>query len=229
MTLPLDQVKVVDADTHMTERHDLWTSRAPAALQDRVPARRADRRRGARGSSSGAVLGRAGAGGVVDKRRQQGPVVRGPLRVGDRAGPRRGATTRSPASQLLDEIGDLGAGHLPGRRRPRRAERSATSCTTSRCATSASRSSTTRNAEIQAESGNRLLPMAILPAWDIDACVREVAARARPRPARREPHVRSAGPRRARPREPRVGPGVGSVRSLGTCRCTSTSARASRR
>ena len=26
MTLPLDEVKVVDADTHMTERHDLWTS-----------------------------------------------------------------------------------------------------------------------------------------------------------------------------------------------------------
>lgn len=29
------------------------------------------------------------------------------------------------------------------------------------------------NAEMQAESGERLLPMAILPAWDIDACVRE--------------------------------------------------------
>ena len=33
MALPLDQVKVVDADTHFTEPHDLWTSRAPAALQ----------------------------------------------------------------------------------------------------------------------------------------------------------------------------------------------------
>src|SRR4029078_5462170 len=30
------------------------------------------------------------------------------------------------------------------------------------------------NAETQAASGNRLLPMAILPAWDVDACVREV-------------------------------------------------------
>ena len=37
MTLPLDQVKVVDADTHLTEPHDLWTSRAPAPLKDRVP------------------------------------------------------------------------------------------------------------------------------------------------------------------------------------------------
>jgi predicted TIM-barrel fold metal-dependent hydrolase len=29
------------------------------------------------------------------------------------------------------------------------------------------------NAELQAASGDRLLPMALLPAWDIDACVRE--------------------------------------------------------
>ena len=29
------------------------------------------------------------------------------------------------------------------------------------------------SAELQAESDNRLLPMAILPAWDVDACVRE--------------------------------------------------------
>jgi predicted TIM-barrel fold metal-dependent hydrolase len=29
------------------------------------------------------------------------------------------------------------------------------------------------SAEMQAESGNRLLPMALLPAWDVDACVRE--------------------------------------------------------
>ncbi|MBV8952272.1 MAG: amidohydrolase [Actinobacteria bacterium] len=28
-------------------------------------------------------------------------------------------------------------------------------------------------AEIQAESGNRLLPMPLMPAWDVDACVRE--------------------------------------------------------
>ena len=29
--------KVIDVDTHLTEPHDLWTSRAPAALRDRVP------------------------------------------------------------------------------------------------------------------------------------------------------------------------------------------------
>lgn len=33
-------VKVVDADTHITEWPDLWTARAPAAYKDRVPQRR---------------------------------------------------------------------------------------------------------------------------------------------------------------------------------------------
>ncbi len=36
----LKGVKVVDADTHITEWPDLWTSRAPAKYRDRVPQRR---------------------------------------------------------------------------------------------------------------------------------------------------------------------------------------------
>ena len=34
---PLAGLRVIDADTHLTEPHDLWTSRAPAAFEDRVP------------------------------------------------------------------------------------------------------------------------------------------------------------------------------------------------
>jgi len=30
-------LKIIDADTHLTEPHDLWTKRAPASLLDRVP------------------------------------------------------------------------------------------------------------------------------------------------------------------------------------------------
>lgn len=30
-------LKIIDADTHLTEPHDLWTRRAPVALRDRVP------------------------------------------------------------------------------------------------------------------------------------------------------------------------------------------------
>ena len=37
MALALDGLRVIDADTHLTEAHDLWTKRAPARYKDRVP------------------------------------------------------------------------------------------------------------------------------------------------------------------------------------------------
>ncbi len=30
-------IKIIDADTHLTEPHDMWISRAPASIRDRVP------------------------------------------------------------------------------------------------------------------------------------------------------------------------------------------------
>ena len=66
MTNALEQVKVIDADTHLTERHDLWTSRAPAKWKDRVPhVAKVDG--AATWVVDGVVLGRAGAGGVIDR------------------------------------------------------------------------------------------------------------------------------------------------------------------
>ena len=32
-----DGIQVIDVDTHLTERHDLWTSRAPRGYEDRLP------------------------------------------------------------------------------------------------------------------------------------------------------------------------------------------------
>jgi hypothetical protein len=72
MALPLDQVKVIDADTHMTEAHDLWTKRAPAAFRDRVPHVVQVDGAATWVVEDGAVLGRAGAGGVVDKHGKKG-------------------------------------------------------------------------------------------------------------------------------------------------------------
>ena len=40
-----DGTLVIDADSHFTERHDLFTELAPEKYKDRVPARRGDRRR----------------------------------------------------------------------------------------------------------------------------------------------------------------------------------------
>jgi predicted TIM-barrel fold metal-dependent hydrolase len=37
MTTTTDAIRVIDADTHLTEPHDLWTRNAPAAMRDRVP------------------------------------------------------------------------------------------------------------------------------------------------------------------------------------------------
>jgi len=36
-SLTIDDLKVVDADTHFSEPHDLWTSRVPAAMRDAFP------------------------------------------------------------------------------------------------------------------------------------------------------------------------------------------------
>ena len=36
-TSVMDGIAVVDADTHLTEPHDLWTSRAPKEWIERVP------------------------------------------------------------------------------------------------------------------------------------------------------------------------------------------------
>jgi hypothetical protein len=37
MALAPEGLRLIDAHTHLTEAHDLWTKRAPAAYQDRVP------------------------------------------------------------------------------------------------------------------------------------------------------------------------------------------------
>ena len=60
-----DDVKVIDADTHFTEPPDLWTSRAPAAYQDRIL--HIEERNGVpTWVVDGAELGFAKGGGVVD-------------------------------------------------------------------------------------------------------------------------------------------------------------------
>jgi uncharacterized protein len=172
MTLPLDQVKVIDADTHMTERHDLWTSRAPAKFKDRVP--HVTKIDGAATwvVEGDIVLGRAGAGGVVDKHGKKGRSFEGlyewEIEHGHAAGHDPDARMK-----LLDEIGIWAQIIFPGViglggqtlgdlvKDPELRDLCIEIFNDA-------------NAELQSESGDRLLPMAILPAWDIDACVREV-------------------------------------------------------
>ena len=172
MNLPLDQVKVVDADTHMTERHDLWTSRAPAKYRDRVP--RVERIDGATQwvVERDVVLGRAGAGGVVDVNGHKGRSFEGlyewELEQGHRAG-----WDLDARMELLDEIGIWAQIVFPGVV-GLGGQNLGDLVTDVALRNLCLEIFNDANAETQAASGNRLLPMAILPAWDIDGCVREV-------------------------------------------------------
>ena len=66
MGLALEGLRVVDADTHLTEAHDLWTKRAPAKYKDRVP-HVVDVEGKPMWYVDGAELGFAGGGGVIDR------------------------------------------------------------------------------------------------------------------------------------------------------------------
>jgi predicted TIM-barrel fold metal-dependent hydrolase len=170
-TLPLDQVKVVDADTHMTEQHDLWTSRAPASLKDRVP--QVARLDGiACWCVDGVILGRAGAGGVVDVDGNKGRSFEG---LFEWEIERAHVAAYDPVARvkLMDEIGvhaqivfpgvvGLGGQGLASEVKDENLRQVCLEIFND------------ASAEIQAGSNDRLLPMALLPAWDIDACVREV-------------------------------------------------------
>ena len=61
----LDGIRIIDADTHMTERHDLFTERAPKGFEDRVP-RVTDVAGVATLTLEGVPLGQARPGGVID-------------------------------------------------------------------------------------------------------------------------------------------------------------------
>ncbi len=111
MTLPLDQVKVIDADTHMTERHDLWTSRAPAKFKDRVPHVAKIDGAATWVVEGDIVLGRAGAGGVVDKHGKKGRSFEGLYEWEIEQGHAAGHDSRR-AHGAARRDRDLGADHL---------------------------------------------------------------------------------------------------------------------
>jgi predicted TIM-barrel fold metal-dependent hydrolase len=170
MTANLDRVKVIDADTHLTERHDLWTSRAPAGMKDRLPhVAQVDGQ--ATWVVGDAVLGRAGAGGVVDKHSVKGRSFEA-LYEWEIDRVHEAAYDPVARVELMDEIGiwahvifpnvvGLGGQSISGA-----VDDLALRLVCVELYNDA-------NAEMQANSNNRLLPMAVMPAWDVDACVRE--------------------------------------------------------
>ena len=164
-------LRVVDADSHMTERHDLFTERAPKGYEDRVPhVERVD------GIDTwvieGHAFGKAGSGGTIDHDGHKHPYA-------DSQGGTWGIDDVHPAAwdpkerlRLMDELGidtqvlypnsmGLGGQNLYNTVEDKTVVQLCVELYNDAMA------------EVQEESGHRLLPMPIMPAWDIGACVRE--------------------------------------------------------
>jgi len=169
-------IKVIDVDTHLSEPLDLWTSRATPKYRDRVPQMRmldgkrvwtidGDRSMGVGSASSVIYRDGSKAAGIEFTDWQVDEVHPGCSRTRERL-------------QFMDEngiwaqvvypnvMGFAGQGRAPmgaPRREPVDADLRLVSTQIYNDAM----------AEMQAESGDRLLPMALLPWWDIDLAVAE--------------------------------------------------------
>jgi predicted TIM-barrel fold metal-dependent hydrolase len=165
----LRELFVVDADSHWSEPADLFTNRAPERYRDRVP--RVEEVDGQpMWVFDGHVVGRFSAAGVIgrDGRKESAHKALFEWTTDD---VHVGAYDPQVRLGVLDECGidaqiifpstiglggqDLGLADDP---------------TLTRLAVEIYNDGM---AEIQAESGNRLLPLPLMPAWDVDACVAE--------------------------------------------------------
>jgi predicted TIM-barrel fold metal-dependent hydrolase len=161
-------LRVIDADTHLTEPHDLWTSRAPAAYRDRVP--QVIEVDGApMWTVDGAVLGRASASSVVHR---DGSRSRGTAFISWTFDDAHPAAYDVPTRlEVMDEVGVWAqivypnAAGFGGQRFGALGD----PVLKNLCATLYNDAM----AELQDQGAGRLYPMALLPWWDVDASVAE--------------------------------------------------------
>lgn len=163
-------IKIIDADTHLTEPHDMWVKRAPASIRERVPQVKmlngvrswvidGDKSIGTGAHPNSSVLKQGGKVRDLDTflKLQFEDVHAGSSDVGERL-------------KVMDEAGIhaqivypniLGFG----------GQASAKVDPELRLATV--KIYNDAMAEIQEESGQRLFPMALLPWWDVKEAVKE--------------------------------------------------------
>lgn len=163
-------LKIIDADTHLTEPHDLWTSRAPAAWRDRVPQVKmhdgvkswvidGNQVIGLNAHPNSAILKEGGKIRDLDRFLN--------LRFDD---VHLGSSQVKSRLQVMDDAGIFAQIVYPnilgfgGQ---------ASAKVDSDLRLISVQIYNDAMAEIQEESGNRLFPMALLPWWDVKAAVKE--------------------------------------------------------
>ena len=164
-----DDFRVIDADTHMTERHDLFTSRAPAGFEERVP-RVTDIDGAAWWTLEGAPLGPARAGGVIDREGNKFPFEETKVWGIDRV--HEAAYDPKLRLELMDDCGIHAQVIYPnavGIGGQNLANAPADPVLRRLCCEIYNDSM----AELQEWSNNRFLPMPVMPSWSIDECVVE--------------------------------------------------------
>jgi predicted TIM-barrel fold metal-dependent hydrolase len=163
----LQDVHIIDADTHITERHDLWTSRAPAKYRDRVPQVKeingelgwymGDFRMGPAQTSCCIKKDGQKTFGMDLTRMKIADIYEGAYDVPARLAymDASGISAQIAYPNLLGFGNQKSMGVEPELR-----------LVTTQIFNDA-------NAELQAASGDRIFPMALLPWWDIKASVAE--------------------------------------------------------
>jgi uncharacterized protein len=161
-------VSVIDTDTHLTEPHDLWTSRAPKGFEDRVP-RVVEIDGQPAWTVEGTFLSRASASSVIDR---DGNRCRGSAFIGwvfDDAHP--AAYDVTARLSVMDEVGiyaQVVYPNIAGFGGQKFAD-----VGDAELRLLCVRIYNDAMAEMQDASHGRLFPMALLPWWDIAASVAE--------------------------------------------------------
>jgi uncharacterized protein len=173
---PLAGLKVVDADTHITEKADLWTSRVAKKDQERVPRRVRDGNgRDTWYFNGDDVFARpAGAASVIKKDGMKESFWDWNIEAGlqwDDVDP--GAYDVATRLRVMNEMGIWAQIVYPntagfGANKLVKIEDRSLSLLIAE-------TYNTAMAEMQEESGQRLFPMALVPFWDLHASVKEVA------------------------------------------------------
>jgi predicted TIM-barrel fold metal-dependent hydrolase len=163
-------VKVIDADTHMTEAHDLFTRRAPAAHKDRVPRVVEIDGRPTWIVEDGIEIGFAGGGAVIDRDGNKFPFQES-MTQWDIERVHVAAYDPKVRLEMMDESGVWAQVIFPNT--IGLAGQDLQSMKDPELRLLCIEIYNDAAAELQDESGTRLLTMPLLPAWDVAACVRE--------------------------------------------------------